>query len=156
MNRKNDLQIDVGILTTLELWPNRNIEYSEKFLDEYQNSIKKHLKKACENVWIKNVQVEVNMTPKMHGYWKSCDAHTMQHQSCNLGIPSMQLELPMHVRQKFNVSEAFRSKFLQALVNIYNESVAKFWVKSKIRDNIFINEEYINADHTFCFTDQDY
>jgi len=67
MNREKDLKIDIGILATMELWPDRNIEQCDSFLKEYKNSIKKHLSKACENVWIRNIVVEINMEPKMHG-----------------------------------------------------------------------------------------
>lgn len=79
----------------------------------------------------------------------------MQHQSCLLGIPSMQLELPMHVRQKFNVSETFRTKFMQGITNIYNEVIVKLWNPCKIKDNIFLNEEYFSQDQTFRFNDSE-
>jgi len=90
----------------------------KEFLRDYYNIINKHLSIAFEGIILNGFKVKPDMEPRLHGYWGDEWAHTMQHQSCLLGIPSMQLEIPMSVRKLLNNDAKLRYKFTQAIVNI--------------------------------------
>ena len=81
-------------------------------------SIKYHLTNACEGYTISGMKILPDMDPYLNGYWDDNWAHTYQHQSCLLGIPSMQLKMPHKVRKALNTDSIFRNKFTNALVNI--------------------------------------
>jgi len=109
-------KIDVGILATLELW-SKNSNRLE-FLKDYQKSIEKNLYQAFKGIIIDNIPICLDMNPRLHGYWGDDMCTTMQHQSCLLGIPSMQLEMPHSVRRLINTNSNVRKKFAKALTNI--------------------------------------
>ena len=47
----------------------------------------------------KGFKCSFNTSPSLHGFWGG-NLHTMTTQAVMLGIPSMQLEIPMAVRKK--------------------------------------------------------
>lgn len=126
------------------------------FLNDYFNSIKKHLSIAFEGTSINSFKVMPEMKPILHGYWGDGWAHTMQHQSTLLGIPSMQLEIPMSVRSKLNKEKNFRSKFSNALVNIYNECIVKQYKICEMHKGVKVNKHMIGHTKTNIFTHHDW
>lgn len=64
-DRPKNRKIDVGILTTLELWAENHSKTG--FLVDFKKSILKNLSQAFEGVTVNSFKVEPDMNPRLHG-----------------------------------------------------------------------------------------
>ena len=121
MDRKEDLNIDVGTGAMQELWGDRDITHKLK------KAAADQLEKALEGRRLygyKQLRMGVEREPVLRGY-NTRGFHTMAHQSVLLGIPALQLELPKTVRKALLVENLFFERFTDAIVGTYLKAFGK-------------------------------
>lgn len=112
MNRKNNCEIDVGIRSMEAHWDGDSlVKKIRMFFIEHG--------KIFEGMKFGDFECEFNTDPYLHGYWGG-GIHTMTEQAIILGIPSIQLEIPLLVRKKLFKDENLRKKFHELLNKLYN------------------------------------
>jgi len=88
---------------------------------------------------LKGKKIKADLECYLHGYWGDNMMTTMMHQSVLLGIPSLQLEIPSSVRKLLNDNDEFRDKFLNALINVYNQVIVPYFIDCNMSKGIKIN-----------------
>ena len=68
----------------------------------------------------------MNNDPYLNGYWGG-KLKTMTEQACQLGIPSIQLEITNKMRTLLFTDSKFSSAFLAAILNAYKDVVVPYW-----------------------------
>ena len=115
LDRKENLNIDVGVGAMEELWRDKPI------VAKLKKAINKELTKALEGrrqYGYKQLRMGVEKDPSLRGY-NNRGFHTMAHQSVLLGVPAVQLELPRTVRKALLVENVLFDKFADAIAQTY-------------------------------------
>lgn len=126
LNRKDNLNMDVGsIAYYYEHW-----DTTHKFYNKLIKCVKNEMKRSiCNNVTYVtkygNFKFDVDMDPFLCGCWAD-GQQTMVQQGVKLGIPSLQIEMPLKMRKELVGNRRLIENLAESLVNIYGE-IKKNW-----------------------------
>ena len=124
MDRKNNLDLDVGLGPMEQVWDE---EYDTGSTERFAGPIKAVLADAFERCFdgaprIFNAKARAKMAPsveldpRLHGYWGDDCEKTISHQSVEmLGVPALQLEIPFCMRKELVENDVFFKCFAQAI-----------------------------------------
>ena len=88
--------MDLGVSCLHEHWVE---QYGESdFVVALENYLVKGFDKVLKNCSHKGFKAKTNKRPYLNGNWGDCDIATMTEQAVVLGIPSIQLEIPLSMR----------------------------------------------------------
>ena len=109
-------QIDIGIKSIEEHWGKEDplIDHLTKYFKEFAQIFEGSDIEGCE----------FNMHGDFEGCWKKYkkwkpDRHSMTEQAIELGIPSLQMELPRKVRKELFSNPALLKKFSSGFAHLY-------------------------------------
>ena len=75
----------------------------------------------------KGMTAVCNNDPYLNGDWGDLDLATMTEQAIMLGIPSVQLEIPLKMRQTLFKDEKLSKQFLNVIIKVYHDIVCNWW-----------------------------
>ncbi|KAH3732706.1 hypothetical protein Pelo_16463 [Pelomyxa schiedti] len=145
VDRRSDLDIDIGIKPIQVLWQNNSGPHNSDFCRRMKMSLYRGLTGAVKGIKGKSqaptaaadplLSWGVEMEPALDGYWGTGDSMptTIIHQSATLGIPSVMLEFPYSVRKALcspDHSHALEG-ICQSIMETYKEVVVPAGVTSQ-------------------------
>ncbi len=130
VNRKTNFDLDLGIECLIVKWEQIDPEFCVNFNKVLTENFNKALTLAKPYKGFKPV---CNNEPYLNGYWGCENLYTMTEQAIDLGIPSMQLEIPKEMRQQLYTNKSFSDSFLKAILTSYETVVKVWWPTRKIK-----------------------
>jgi len=119
MNRRSNLNLDVGSVAFSEEHWDTNRRMYNKVIKMTKNELKKSI---CNNVtyYTKYGQFkfDINMDPYLCGCWVDGQM-TMVQQTAQLGLPSIQFEIPLKMRKELTQNKRLLDNFADSIYNIY-------------------------------------
>lgn len=76
--------------------------------------------------------ITVQTEPKLDGFRP--EWHTMAMQSAMLGVPSVQLELPPHLRDRLVCDAELMRLFANCISKVFHETVVPWWLSARCTD----------------------
>merc|ERR1711865_892043 len=76
--------------------------------------------------------ITVQTEPKLDGFRP--EWHTMSMQSALLGVPSVQLELPPHLRDRLVYDAELMRSFANGISKVFHETVVPWWLSARCTD----------------------
>jgi hypothetical protein len=99
--------------------------------------LKRHLAEGMREAFRKTVEgrkflvhnkpmsMTVEEDPYLNAYWGGSTFETISHQSVNLRMPAVQLEIPLTMRKELTRNDALIRSFAVAIVDTYRECVSR-------------------------------
>eukprot|EP00002_Diphylleia_rotans_P001219 TRINITY_DN10684_c0_g1_i1.p1 TRINITY_DN10684_c0_g1~~TRINITY_DN10684_c0_g1_i1.p1 ORF type:complete len:521 (-),score=88.29 TRINITY_DN10684_c0_g1_i1:234-1796(-) len=130
MDRKDNLDLDLGMEPMNALWPQQ--DFVCEMRDSLANGFLQVLKDVRRATADDPRTFGVELDPDLCGFWGFDSFHTMTHQAVLLGIPSCQLEVPFSMRKVLcsdpdtlhGFAIALHRTFMQVVVPFYGQSSA--------------------------------
>ncbi|EFC39660.1 predicted protein [Naegleria gruberi] len=124
-NAKNDRNLDIGTKPMEVLWKDlKGFQHFKKDLcDNIQLAVS-----TCNRTY-SGMKLTIDSEPHLHGYWGENTVTTISHQSVMLGMPALQIEIPMEVRKDMISNEALLDELAKAIVETYKKSVLQLFNK---------------------------
>mmetsp|Transcript_10303 Transcript_10303/g.34392 ORF Transcript_10303/g.34392 Transcript_10303/m.34392 type:complete len:388 (-) Transcript_10303:1005-2168(-) len=133
MDRKDNLDLDIGMGPMENCWAAKGD--SEKHAEFV--ALKEHLasgmREAFKGVKGKHFLVHGKMMPMtveedpyLNAYWGGSTFETISHQSVNLRIPAIQLEIPLTMRRELVRNDDLFGRFALAIFHSYKYMVSSF------------------------------
>ena len=88
----------------------------------------------------------VEVDPALSGYWGDETVSTISHQSVLMGIPAVQLEMPLRLREKLCFDDELVAMFAGTVATAYREVVVPWWEASGGPENVKLGRQRIMLD----------
>eukprot|EP00811_Abedinium_folium_P012054 NODE_2116_length_2289_cov_9.520814.p1 GENE.NODE_2116_length_2289_cov_9.520814~~NODE_2116_length_2289_cov_9.520814.p1 ORF type:complete len:554 (+),score=176.92 NODE_2116_length_2289_cov_9.520814:44-1663(+) len=75
--------------------------------------------------------IQVDGDPRLNGYWGSDTVTTISHQSVLLGVPAVQFEMPLRLRERLVHDGELCSLFAAGLIRAYREVISPWWAQHR-------------------------
>ena len=85
----------------------------------------------------------VEVDPALSGYWGDETVSTISHQSVLMGIPAVQLEMPLRLREKLCFDDELVAMFAGTVATAYREVVVPWWEASGGPENVKLGRQRI-------------
>jgi len=118
--------LDLGMVPLESEWPGE----SETFVAALKESLTASLGSGLmerEVTTAKKNPIQVDPDPSLHGFWGYDTVTTISHQSVNLGVPAVQLEMPHRVREKVVFDSELARLFAESIATAYRDCVVPWW-----------------------------
>jgi len=118
--------LDLGMAPLERSWP----VTEQGFVLTLKHRLKKYLDKALTSHGVTNGKgqpLKVDSKPTLNGFWGKQKLKTLSHQSALLGIPSIQLEVPPRLRQRFIDKPELYTAFAAAISQAFQEVIIPWW-----------------------------
>jgi len=142
MDRKDNLDLDIGMGPMENCWGSSR---SDAEATAEVESLKEHLASGMREAFRtlkgkvflvhgKQMQMTVEDDPYLNAYWGGGTFETISHQSVNLRIPAIQLEVPLTMRRELMRNDQLFRRFAGAIYQSYKYMVSNFkCIESKPR-----------------------
>lgn len=118
--------LDLGVECLLVKWTDE-----QKFCKNLISALTDNINKAfASSHKMQSSKAYCDNEPYLNGYWGDVDIYTMTEQAVDLAIPSLQLEIPLSMREELFINKSFSDSFYESLIDTYN-SVIIPWFNSK-------------------------
>lgn len=132
MDREDNYELDLGISCLHKHFERYEggIEFSIRLCEHLTKGFNKALEMLPK---YKTYKAITNNDPYLDGNWGG-SLRTMTEQACELGIPSIQLEIPNRMRAMLfkDSPTGFSKAFLKAIVDAYTEVIVPWWPTRKV------------------------
>lgn len=133
MDRKDNLDLDIGLGPMEHCWADKDdaegraeVAALKEHLAGGMREAFKCLKGKSFTVHQKQMHMTVEEDPYLNAYWGSGTFETISHQSVNLRMPAIQLEIPHTMRKELLTNDVLFKKFATALMQSYKYCVSTF------------------------------
>uniref|UniRef100_A0A7S1HC96 Uncharacterized protein n=2 Tax=Hemiselmis andersenii TaxID=464988 RepID=A0A7S1HC96_HEMAN len=133
MDRKDNLDLDIGMGPMEHCWADRDDAEGQAEVLALKEHLASGMREAFKVLKGKTFQVHQKMMhmtveedPYLNAYWGGSTFETISHQSVNMRVPAIQLEIPHTMRKELVSNEALFKKFATALLNSYKYCVSTF------------------------------
>ena len=146
MDRKDSYELDLGVACMYKHW-DKDLEFQQMFVAKLTEGFNRVL--APLPKW-KEYKAKCNNEPYLNGNWGS-EIRTMTEQAIELGVPSIQLEIPLKMRETIYKDSTLLKAFLGVINDVYANVVVPYWATRQIalRPNeeiAFSDMKYINGE----------
>lgn len=128
-DRFADLHLDIGSKPLAVKWNHKHVQVQQlvQAFQTHFSALFVQQNAKMNNHGSKSFGVEIN--PALHGYRGEDTYTTLSHQSVLLGIPAVQLEIPLTMRKALVTSDTFLDQFANSVAQVYRESISIFGSK---------------------------
>mmetsp|Transcript_15940 Transcript_15940/g.24827 ORF Transcript_15940/g.24827 Transcript_15940/m.24827 type:complete len:252 (+) Transcript_15940:357-1112(+) len=139
MDRKDNLDLDIGMGPMENCWALKGDAEGQAEVEALKEHLASGMREAFRGalkgkqfqVHGKQMQMTVEEDPYLNAYWGGSTFETISHQSVNLRIPAIQLELPLTMRKELVRNEELFRRFGEAILQSYKYMICTF----KTQDN---------------------
>lgn len=127
----DELHVDVGLNHLEIMWPS----HEQRFITSLKCQLAKELEAVLMAQQVLGPRanlITVQTEPKLDGFRP--EWHTMSMQSAMLGVPSVQLELPPHLRDRLVCDAELMRLFANCISKVFYETVVPWWFSARCTD----------------------
>ncbi len=127
MDRKDSYELDLGVACLYKHWANSSTIDECDFLTGFVECLTKGFNQCLKNIpkW-KEYKAVCNNDPYLNGNWGG-ELRTMTEQAIMMGIPSIQLEIPLKMRAQLFKDSQLSKDFLSVIIMAYQQIVVNWW-----------------------------